>query len=125
LTPVALLLSGFKITIPPLSVVVIIISASALYHFFFYAISKGQISLTGTIVAGYPLFTILLSYFFLHEQLSPVQYTGIALILTGDVIVALPGNDKADGDGLLHGSRHDYTWVLWGFIVSNARESKV
>ena len=119
-TPVVLLLSGFNITIPPLSVVVIIIAAAVLYHFFFYAISKGQISLTGTIVAGYPVFTILLSYFFLHEQLSSVQYTGIALILAGDVIVALPSNDKADVDGLLDCSRHDYTWLLWGFIGAMA-----
>ena len=124
-TPIALLLSGFNIIVPPLSVVVIIIASSSLYHFFYYAISKGQISLTGTIVAGYPLFIILLSYFFLHEQLSWVQYTGIALILTGDVIVALPSNDKARVHDLPHGSSHDYTWVLWGFIVSNARESKV
>jgi drug/metabolite transporter (DMT)-like permease len=63
-------------------------------------------------VAGYPLFIILLSYFFLKEQLSWVQYTGIALILAGDVIVALPSNDRAGVDGLPHGSSHDYTWVL-------------
>ncbi len=114
-TPVILFLSGFKITIPPPSIAAVIISAAALYHFFFYAISKGQISLTGTIVAGYPLFTILLSYFFLNEKLIPIQYAGIALILIGDVNVALP--DKGTGKrrpAPVMG--HDYTWVLWGFI---------
>ena len=106
-------MSGFNIDIPPFSIILIIITASAIYHFFFYAISKGQISLTGTIVAGYPVFTILLSYFFLSEKLSWIQYAGIALILTGAVIVALPdrGNDKS-----FEGTGRDYTWILWGLI---------
>lgn len=114
-TPVILFLSGFKITVPPLSIAVVIISAAALYHFFFYAISKGQISLTGTIVAGYPLFTILLSYFFLNEKLSLIQYAGIALILIGDVNVALPDKGAVDRS-IAPSMGNDYTWVLWGFI---------
>jgi drug/metabolite transporter (DMT)-like permease len=113
-TPIILFMSGFKIAAPPLSIAAVVIAAAALYHFFFYAISKGQISLTGTIVAGYPLFTILLSYFFLHEQLSPMQYAGITLILIGDVTVALP--DKRAGDRNCPSMGHDYTWVLWGFV---------
>jgi len=111
--PVVLFMSGFNITTPPLSVILIIITASAIYHFFFYAISKGQISLTGTIVSGYPLFTILLSYFFLSEKLLAAQYAGIALILAGDVIVALPGSHKNDTMGK---NRRDYSWIVWGFI---------
>ena len=111
--PVVLFMSGFNITIPPLSVFLIIITASAIYHFFFYAISKGQISLTGTIVSGYPLFTILLSYFFLSEKLLPTQYAAIALILTGDVIVALPGSRNSGASGK---NTKDYSWIVWGFI---------
>jgi drug/metabolite transporter (DMT)-like permease len=111
--PVVLFMSGFNISTPPLSVILIIITASAIYHFFFYAISKGQISLTGTIVSGYPLFTILLSYFFLSEKLLAAQYAGIALILSGDVIVALPGSRKNDAMGK---NRRDYSWIVWGFI---------
>ena len=111
--PVVLFMSGFNITTPPLSVILIIITASAIYHFFFYAISKGQISLTGTIVSGYPLFTILLSYFFLSEKLLAAQYAGIALILSGDVIVALPGSRKND---TTEKNSKDYGWIVWGFI---------
>ena len=92
--PVVLFLSGFSIQTPPPAVVGIIILASGLYLFFFYAISRGQISLTGTIVAGYPLFTVLLSYFFLGEKLTVLQYLGIALILVGDTVVALPDGGK-------------------------------
>ncbi|MCD6122352.1 MAG: EamA family transporter, partial [Spirochaetales bacterium] len=40
-------------------------AASLLYQIFYYAISKGQISLTGTLVAGYPVFTILLAHIFI------------------------------------------------------------
>jgi drug/metabolite transporter (DMT)-like permease len=111
--PVVLFMSGFKITIPSLSVVCVIMTASGIYHFFFYAISKGQISLTGTIVSGYPVFTILLSYFFLSEKLLLSQYAGIALILTGAVIVAFPHNRNKQSR-LLDGK--DYSWILWGFI---------
>jgi drug/metabolite transporter (DMT)-like permease len=111
--PVVLFMSGFTISIPPLSVVLIIITASAIYHFFFYAISKGQISLTGTIVSGYPLFTILLSYFFLSEKLLSTQYAAIALILTGDVVVALPGGRNGGASGK---NTRDYSWIVWGFI---------
>jgi uncharacterized membrane protein len=111
--PVVLFMGGFEITTPSPLIVLVIVTASAIYHFFFYAISKGQISLTGTIVAGYPLFTIILSYFFLSEKLSWAQYTGIALILIGDVIVALPA--KA-GDSSIGLRVRDYTWILWGLI---------
>jgi transporter family protein len=115
--PAILFLSGFNIEPPPLEIVLILVASSVLYLFFFYAISRGQISLTGTIVAGYPLFTVVLSYFFLDEKLGLLQYAGIALILTGDTIVALPErNNGNDRKTRRNGTPHDYGWVLWGFI---------
>jgi drug/metabolite transporter (DMT)-like permease len=111
--PLILILSDFNIASPPPSVLVIIVSAAGLYLFFFYAISKGQISLTGTIVAGYPLFTVILSHIILKEQLMLLQYLGIALILTGDTIVALPEGGKRRRVSV---GRRDYSWILWGFI---------
>jgi transporter family protein len=112
--PVVLILSGFSIETPPPEIVLILVVSSLLYLFFFYAISRGQISLTGTIVAGYPLFTVILSYVFLDEQLGLLQYTGIALILIGDTIVALP--EKKGGNANEKDLSRDYSWVLWGFI---------
>jgi drug/metabolite transporter (DMT)-like permease len=109
--PVVLIMSGFHITAPPFRILLVILTASAIYHLFFYAISKGQISLTGTIVAGYPVFTIILSYFFLSETLSWTQYVGILLILAGDVVVALPDRVKK---GAIESRGRDYTWILWG-----------
>jgi len=112
--PVVLILSDFHLTPPPPVVIGVIIAASGLYLFFFYAISKGQISLTGTIVSGYPLFTVLLSFFFLHEELTLLQYAGIALILIGDTVVALP--DAGGTDMYIERTRGEHTWILWGFI---------
>jgi uncharacterized membrane protein len=58
---------------------------------------------------------VLLSYFFLHEQLTVLQYTGIALILIGDTVVALP-----DAGRRLTKERSDRIWILWGFIGAAA-----
>lgn len=105
--PSALILSGFSITRPPSIVFIYLFLSSMLYHLFFYAISKGQISLTGTVVAGYPVVTIILSYFFLGERLTVFQYAGIVLILFGCVIVALPKSHPLKRSG-------NYSWILWG-----------
>jgi len=105
--PAALLLGRFGIARPPSIVFVYVFLSSILYHVFFYAISRGQISLTGTVVAGYPVVTIILSYFFLNERLTLFQYAGIALILAGCVTVALPENHPR------YKSRN-YSWILWG-----------
>jgi drug/metabolite transporter (DMT)-like permease len=122
--PAVLFLGGFRINTPPLRIVVVILSACFLYQFFYYSISRGQISLTSTIVAGYPVFTIALSHIFLHERLEPGQYLGVALILAGGATVALPrraGGGVAQPPGSVAGSRgrvvpkaHEYSWVLWG-----------
>jgi uncharacterized membrane protein len=105
----ALLISKFEINTPSIIVIIFILTASMLYLGFFYSISRGQISLTGTIVSGYPIITIILSYIFLKEHLTLMQYGGIALILSGGVFVALP--DKTNHLKIKHS-----TWVLWGLI---------
>jgi drug/metabolite transporter (DMT)-like permease len=94
--------------VPSWEVLLIIFSASALYHIFFYAISRGQISLTGTVIAGYPLITIALSHLFLAELLRPLQYFGIACILTGSLIVVFPEKAVFRNPGGL-------SWIPWGF----------
>jgi uncharacterized membrane protein len=102
-----LFINNFSINKPSRYVLIIIFTASSLYHIFFYAISRGQISLTGTVVAGYPLITIILSYIFLSERLTLLQYMGIALILSGSIIVILPENKTPKENGNL-------SWILWG-----------
>lgn len=105
--PPVLLFSGFKIMIPSPLIFSAIFIASSFYQSFYYVISKGQISLTGTVVAGCPAITIILSYLFLGERLTSFQYLGIALLLMGGIIVALPEN-KSLNEG------KDRSWLLWG-----------
>jgi uncharacterized membrane protein len=105
----ALLLSGFSLRIPSLMTTIVIITAASFYHTYYYAISKGDVSLTGTVVAGYPLFTITLSQVFLHERLSPFQFLGVGLVIAGDIFVALPERAKAE-------AIKNLGWVVWGLV---------
>jgi transporter family protein len=106
--PFILVISGFRIHRPSFKVFSLIFFASSLYHVFYYAISKGQISLTGTIIAGYPAITMIFAFLFLNERLTYTQYAGIACILSGGIVVALPekNNDPENSD---------MSWIFWGF----------
>ncbi|OHD27801.1 MAG: hypothetical protein A2064_02725 [Spirochaetes bacterium GWB1_66_5] len=107
--PAALALNGFRMPLPPWWILLAILAAAVIYQVFYYSMSKGQISLTGTIVAAYPLFTILFSHLFLGERLAGWQYGGVALILLGGVLVAMPRR-------LAPGTVRDLSWVLWGVL---------
>jgi uncharacterized membrane protein len=107
LIPAVLWINRFKVNTPTLPVLTLIFTASCLYLLFFYAISKGQLSLTGTVVAGYPVVTIVLSYLLLHERLAHLQYAGVAFILFGGVLVVLPKIKSVN-------PIKDFSWILWG-----------
>lgn len=109
--PFVLFNTKFLIKLPPLKNIGIILGASSLYHLFYYSISKGKISLTGTLVAGYPIFTIALSHLFLGERLNPLQYLGITLILIGDFTFAIP-----EKPGKLKNEKGNLSWILWGLV---------
>ena len=55
--------------------------ATVAAYFFFSAIAQGRSTVVVTVSALYPLVTLLLSYFFLHETLSLKQVLGIGLAL--------------------------------------------
>jgi transporter family protein len=106
-----LFLSRFSIVTPPLSIFVVIVVQAAFFHTFYYAISKGEVSLTATVVAVYPVFTILLSHLILHETLSLLQLSGVGIVIAGVVLVALP--DRAASENVRHTS-----WIVWGLACS-------
>jgi uncharacterized membrane protein len=108
--PFAILLNDSEVNVPGFEVFLTMLAAATLYQFFFYSISKGRISLTGTVVAAYPVFTVVLSLLFLDERLGPLQYVGIASIIGGGVVVAVPEDGTRK-----KGSSHDAGWLLWGF----------
>jgi uncharacterized membrane protein len=107
--PVVLLLSGFRLNIPTVQIFLVIVSACFLYQFFYYSISRGQISLTGTIVAGYPVVTIILSHIFLSERLFLSQYCGVVLIMIGGIGIALPDKKRPI-------QKSNLSWILWGLV---------
>ena len=105
--PVVLLLSKSRINLPSIGVLCTILAASVLFQFFYYSLSRGQVSLTGTVIAIYPMITVLLSYLFLGERLSGLQYLSVGLILVGGVAVAFPNKKQfLHTDGL--------SWLPWG-----------
>ena len=50
--------------------------------FYFQSIVAGPITIVGTLSAAYPALTIVLARFFLNEELLPVQYAGVAIVIT-------------------------------------------
>jgi drug/metabolite transporter (DMT)-like permease len=105
--PAALVLNRFRLPAPPWGVVAAILAAAMLYQLFYYCLSHGQVSLTSTIIAGYPLFTILCSHLFLGERLAAWQYAGVSLILAGGGVIALPRRHETSARG-------KPVWLLWG-----------
>lgn len=107
----ALWLSKFNLNFPPLWLLFLIFLAAASYMTFFYAISKGKLSLTGTLVATYPVATIILSTIFLSERLSGNQILGIALALTGCIALTWP--ERAP-----FLKAKDFSWLKWGLFAA-------
>jgi transporter family protein len=77
---------------------------------FYYAISKGEIALTGSLWATYPVTTVLLSFLFLHEKISFFQIYGIFFALMGVFLISLPEKKIAS---LM---TKNTSWIWWGSI---------
>src|SRR5262249_45763317 len=50
---------------------------------YFQAIVHGPIAIVGTLSAAYPALTVVFARLFLHEDLSGLQYLGVALVIGG------------------------------------------
>ena len=81
---IALLSMDFKLQTQPQGILLaIIIGALGLGGSFayVYAVSKGQVGIVSIVTALYPLLTILLAYFVLHEPITIKQGIGIGMAL--------------------------------------------
>ena len=110
--PAAFIVAGHKTL--SFHSILFVAAASLLYQIFYYSISKGQISLTGTLVAGYPVFTILLAHIFISERLSLLQYTAVALVIAGGIIIALPQKKPQSKKSGTTAITEHKTWIIWG-----------
>ncbi len=63
------------------------ILSEALY---FYALSKGQLSVTTILIGSYPIYTIIFSYFINGERLTQQQFIFIAMVIAGTLFSYLP-----------------------------------
>lgn len=67
-----------------------ILSAVLSEALYFYALSKGQLSITSILLGSYPVYTILLSYIINNERLQSNQLFFIILTITGTLLTYLP-----------------------------------
>lgn len=58
--------------------------------YYIYVLSKGQLSITGTLLSTFPIFTVIFSVLINHEALSWLGMLAIALMIIGTIVVALP-----------------------------------
>lgn len=105
------MLHGIQLEIVP-SILPIAIVIAATYFSFYYAFEKGQVALSGTIIAMYPLTTVLLSAIFLHEQTSIFQKIAVGIIVLGAVFIAMPS-----GKHVLYKAKFG-TWVWWAVAAA-------
>ncbi len=75
---------------------------------YYYAAEKGEISLTGTLIATYPIFTILLSSLFLGEHIDIFQKLAVLVIIIGSFLVSKPSKFTFKLE----------SWVVWGFFAA-------
>jgi transporter family protein len=55
----------------------------AAWILYFQSIALGPVAIVGTLSAAYPALTIVFARIFLGEQLAPLQYLGVTLVIAG------------------------------------------
>jgi drug/metabolite transporter (DMT)-like permease len=77
---------------------------------YFQAIVHGPIAIVGTLSAAYPALTILFARMFLQEQLTWVQYAGVAMVIGG--CIGLSYAPSASGQRIV-----DPRWIPLSFVA--------
>lgn len=86
-----------------------LISAFLAQGVYMYVLSKGELSITGTVLASYPIYTIIASYIFLGERLTVFQGGFVFLSILGTLIISLP--QKIDKNDIVNTS-----YIAWPII---------
>ena len=60
--------------------------------FFVLASDEGELAVVIVLTSLYPVVTAILARIFLHERLSPLRLLGVALAITGVVLIGLPAD---------------------------------
>jgi drug/metabolite transporter (DMT)-like permease len=94
--PIAFRLQGinpldYKWPISSVALTVVATFISIIANLLFYSTLKGS-SHTGAstmIISLYPIVTLVLSYFFLNEQFTPLKITGVIAMIGGAILLSL------------------------------------
>lgn len=86
-----------------------LVSATLAQGVWIYILSKGELSITSTVMSSYPIYTILLSFLFLDEKLTVLQYAFIAVNILGVIIISLP--QKISRKDIVN-----FTYIAWPLI---------
>lgn len=109
--PTVLFLSNFQLSSISAKNLLIITLAAVGYTTLHYALSKGKVALSGTVVSLYPIFTIVLAYLFLGEKLSLTQLFGVLVVMIASLFLALPNNLDIK-------SIKNIDWFWWGALAA-------
>lgn len=90
----------------------LVLLVSASYQTYLYALEKGQVALSGTVIAVYPLITILLARLFLNETTSIYQKIAIVFVFVGIIIISLPKNILQQKQRIFE------PWLLWSLTAA-------
>ena len=60
--------------------------------FFVLASAEGELAVVIVLTSLYPVVTAILARIFLHERLGPLRVLGVALAITGVVLIGLPAD---------------------------------
>ncbi len=104
LLPFALLNHATLSLYPLLPIATIV---SILFIFEFYALEKGKLSLTGTVLNMYPFFTLVFAALFLGESISFFAKIGVGTILVGLILISLENLSEFK-------SFRIRSWLFWG-----------
>src|SRR3989344_2757228 len=78
--PIALFF-GINVSLVNEVLIYAILSAILSEAFVFYALSKGQLSVTTILIGTYSIYTILFSYFINNESLTFIQYSFVGITI--------------------------------------------
>lgn len=94
---------------------VAVFSAILSEAYYFFILSKGELSITATLLASYPVYTVLFSLWINNESPTPMQWLFIAITILGTLIITLPGVEVFDKSELRKAPT--ILWALSGAIA--------
>ncbi|MBD3280841.1 EamA family transporter [Candidatus Dojkabacteria bacterium] len=104
---------GFGVTIEDLPKAFLygLIGATFAQGVYIFVLSKGELSITGTILASYPIYTVISSILLLGEKLTAEQAIFVALNILGTIVVSIPHK-------LGKGDLSNYKYIIWPVVGS-------